>query len=47
MRKQVESEVGSDIIEEEYTQLHKLKEELDAKKSLLLCRKDLLEKEIK
>lgn len=44
MRKQVESEEGSDAIEEELGRLSRLKEELEGKKSLLLCRKDLLEK---
>lgn len=47
MRKQVESEVGSDAIEEEYAELSALKQELETKKNLLLCRKDLLDKEIK
>lgn len=44
MRKQVESEVGNDVIEEEHLKLSKLKEELEAKKNLFLCKKDLLEK---
>lgn len=42
MRKQVESEEGSDVIEEEYDSLCKKKEELESRKSLLLCNKDLL-----
>jgi dynein light intermediate chain len=47
MRKQVESEVGNDAIEEEYRSLCGLREELEGRRSLLMCKKDLLEKEIR
>ena len=35
------------MIEEEYQKLGELKEQLESRKSLLMCQKDLMEKEMR
>lgn len=47
VRKQVESEEGKEGIEEEYEGLLRKMEELKSRRGLLLCEKDLLEKQVR